>query len=144
VNLAQIKGNSIVLIGAYNNAWTERLLMPLRFHFVAPPGEAIVDTWHPEKQWARDRSKPYSEAPDYGIVARFHDSSTDGIVVVIAGLQRFGTDAASEFVVSSHFLDSLNRQIGSNWKDKNIEVVIRVDVVNGRAGAPITEAIHTW
>jgi hypothetical protein len=144
VTLAQMRGNSVVLIGAYNNAWTERLLTPLRFHFVSHPGEAIVDTWHPEKRWVRDWSKPFTEAPDYGLVARFHDPSTDGIVVVVAGLQRYGTDAASEFAASSHFLDLLNRQIGSNWKDKNLEVVIRVDVVNGRAGAPITEAIHTW
>jgi len=144
VNLAQMRENSVVLIGAYNNPWTERLLKPLRFHFVDHPAEAIVDTWHPEKQWSRDWSKPSTDSPDYGLVARFRDPSTGGPVVVIAGLQRFGTDAASEFAVSSHFLDLLDRQFGSNWKSKNIEVVLRVDVVQGRAGAPIIEAIHEW
>jgi len=68
--------------------------------------------------------------------------STDSIVVVIGGIQRHGTDAASQFVVSPHLLDLVNQQLGSNWTDKNIEVALRVYVVNGKAGAPIIEATH--
>jgi hypothetical protein len=66
------------------------------------------------------------------------------MVVVIAGLQRFGTDTASQFATSTDLLEGFDRQIGWNWRDKNIEVVLRVDVVNGRVGAPIVEATHVW
>jgi hypothetical protein len=41
-------------------------------------------------------------------------------------------------------LQEFNRQVGWNWRNKNVEVVLRVDVVNGRAGAPIIEAAHIW
>jgi hypothetical protein len=142
--LAQLRENPVVLVGAYNNAWTQRLLSPLRFHFGPRSEEAIIDALHPEAHWARDSSKPFAETPDYGLIARFRNPSTDSVVVVLAGLQRFGTDAASQFVVSPHMLEAFNRQVGADWADKNIEVVIRVDVVNGRAGAPIIEAAHVW
>jgi hypothetical protein len=142
--LAQIRDSPVVLVGAYNNPWSQRLVEPLRFHFNARSDEAILDRWHPEKRWARDASRPFTQTPDYALVARFHNPSTDSIVVVVAGLQRFGTDAASQFVVSSRLLDTFNRQVGYNWTDKNVEVVLRVDVINGKVGAPIIEATHIW
>ena len=142
--MAQIRENPTVLIGAYNNDWTYRLAEPLRFHFASHPDERIVDAEDPKRSWSRDRSKPFSDSADYAIVARFRNPSTDSVVVMIAGLQRFGTDAASQFATSPGLLEDFNRQIGWNWRDKNIEVVLRVDVVNGRAGAPIVEATQIW
>ncbi|MBB5341363.1 hypothetical protein [Tunturiibacter gelidoferens] len=142
--LAQIRESPVVLIGAYNNEWTQRLLLPLRFHFNAEPNEQIVDALQPSKYWARDKSKPYSDSPDYALVVRFRNPSTDSFVVVAAGLQRYGTDAASQFIVSPRLLDILNRRIGSDWANKNIEVVLKVDVVQGRVGAPIVQDVYLW
>jgi len=144
LTLDQIRQNPVVLIGAYNNAWTERLLLPLRFHFAPRPDEAIVDTQHPNQHWVRDSSRPFDNTADYGIVARFRNSSTDSMVVVVAGLQRYGTDAASQFVSSPRFLEQIDRQLGLGWENRNLEAVIRVDVVNGSAGAPVIERLHTW
>lgn len=142
--LAQIRENPTVLVGAYNNDWTYRMVEPLRFHFSRHPDERILDSQTPGRFWARDRSKPFSETPDYALVARFRNPSTDSIIVVLAGLQRFGTDAASQFATSHDLLEGFDHQIGWDWRDKNVEVVLRVDVVNGRAGAPIVEAFHVW
>jgi hypothetical protein len=142
--LAQIRENPTVLVGAYNNDWTYRMVAPLRFHFSRHPDERILDSQVPGRSWMRDHSKSFSETPDYALVARFRNPSTDSMIVVLAGLQRFGTDAASQFATSRDLLEEFNRQIGWNWRDKNIEVVLRVDVVNGRAGAPIIEAFYVW
>jgi hypothetical protein len=66
--LAQIRENPTVLVGAFNNDWTYRLVEPLRFHFVPHPDERIVDAQDPKRSWARDRSKPFSDSPDYALV----------------------------------------------------------------------------
>jgi hypothetical protein len=142
--LAQIRESPTVLVGAYNNDWTRRLVEPLRFHFAQHPDESIVDADDPKNVWERDRSKPFSDSPDYALVARFRNQSTDSMVVVLAGIQRFGTDAASQFATSPDLLEYFNRQVGWNWRDKNVEVVLRVDVVNGRVGAPIVVATYIW
>jgi hypothetical protein len=142
--LAGIRENPTVLVGAYNNAWTYRLAAPLRFHFTPHPDEQIVDAQAPGRRWVRDGSRPFNDAPDYALVARFRNPSTDSIVVLIGGLQRFGTDAASQFVTSSEQLEVFNRLVGADWRDRNVEVVLRVDVVNGRAGAPVIVATYVW
>lgn len=142
--LAQIREDPTVLVGAYNNPWTIRFLEPLRFHFTEHPDERIVDAKDSTRFWMRDHSRPFNNSEDYAIVARFHNPSTDSIVVVMAGLQRFGTDAASQFATSPDLLRDFDRQAGTDWRNKNIEVVLRVDVVNGRAGAPIVVSSDVW
>ena len=142
--LAQITDSPVILIGAYNNEWTQRFLKPLRFHFQPQPEERIVDTANPGRVWERDASKPFDEGADYAIVARFRETSTANMTVVLAGLQRFGTDAASQFVLNPSLLEELNRRVGPNWRHKNIEVVLKVDVVGGRAGAPQIEDVFLF
>lgn len=144
LTLAELREYPVVLIGAYNNMWTERLLRPLRFHFADRSGMAIVDASHPEVKWERDPAKPFSDSTDYGLVARFRNPTSDSMVFVEAGLERYGTDAASQFAASSHFLDLIYQQARSDWASKNIEVVLRVDVVQGRAGVPIIEKVYVW
>ena len=144
IKFDQFREGAVILIGAYNNGWTQRLLQPLRFHFNPEPSEGIVDSQNPQKVWSRDPSRPITDKPDYALVARFRDPATDSIIVVIAGLKQYGTDAASQFAVSSAFLNGLDRIAGKGWKNKNIEVVLRTDVANGSAGVPIIEAVHVW
>jgi hypothetical protein len=142
--LEQIRESPTVLIGAYNNVWAQRLLKPLRFHFTDHPMERIVDAQDATRSWQRTAPGAYGNAPDYAIVARFRSDSTGSMIVVAAGLQRYGTDAASQLLTSQALLAEFDRQLGVHWRDKNIEAVLRVDVVNGRAGAPKIEAIDVW
>ncbi len=39
---------------------------------------------------------------------------------------------------------AFNKQIGCKWTDKNLEVILRVDVVNGKVGAHIIGATQVW
>jgi hypothetical protein len=142
--LTDLREHSIALIGAYNNQWTVRLLQPLRFHF-APDGQArIVDGMNPKLDWERDESVPYSSADDYAIVARFRDPNVDGWVVALAGLGRNGTEAAAQFATSPHYLEMLQQQLGSKFGNRNIEVVLKVGVINAKTGAPSIVAVHAW
>lgn len=143
-SLTQMREDPTVLVGAYNNAWTFRLVQPLRFRFSSHPDESIIDARNPARSWTRDASRPFNGTPDYALVARFHDPTTDNMIVVLAGLQRFGTDAASQFATNNDLLAALNRRLSSGWEKRNVEVVLRADVVNGQVGAPTIEATQVW
>jgi hypothetical protein len=132
------------LLGGYNNAWTLRLLDPLRFRFAPDHGEFIMDRTNPQMKWERDHSIPYSSADDYAVVARFRDPATDGWVVAMAGLGRNGTEAAAIFATSPHYLQLLREQTGQSFANRNIEFVLKVNVIDGKTGAPIILATHTW
>lgn len=142
--LTELREHSIVLIGAYNNQWTMRLLAPLRFHFSPHPSQSVVDTNRPQYHLERDISQPYSSADDYALVARYRDPVTDGWVVVAAGIGRNGTEAAADFVTSAHYMQLLRNRIGSSIANRNIEAVLRVNVIDGKTGAPSIVDVYSW
>ena len=142
--LTELREHPLILLGAYNNQWTLRLLAPLRFHFAPVQPEAILDRAQPTKSWRRDETQPYSSADDYAIVARFHDPTIDSWVVALAGLGRNGTETAAQFATSPHYLELLRQQVGSDFASKNIEVVLKTSVIDGKSGAPSILAVHSW
>ncbi len=142
--LSHLSEHPAILIGAYNNPWTERLLQPLRFHFSQLPQRGIVDTQHPERVIQRAPDDNVENSPDYAIVARFRSNSTGNMVVVVAGLKRFGTDAASQFLSSAESLQQLDMRLGRDWHKRNIEVLIKTDVASARVGAPQILDAYDW
>jgi hypothetical protein len=143
--LTELRERPVIFLGGYNNPWTLRLLQPLRFHFSPEAvAAAIVDAAHPGVRWERDHSLPYSSADDYALVARFRDTTTDSWVVALAGLGRNGTEAAAEFVTSPHYMQMLRDQVGSDFSNRNVEVVLKVNVVDGKTGAPSILTSHAW
>jgi hypothetical protein len=150
IPLTELSEHSIILIGGYNNQWTLRLLQPLRFHFspasIDSPDQAasITDQMHSESHLARDHSLPYSSADDYALVARFRNTTTDGWVVALAGLGRNGTEAAAQFATSPHYMQLLREQMGGDFSNHNVEAVLKVNVVDGKTGAPSILAVHVW
>ncbi|MGA3162475.1 MAG: hypothetical protein ABSC77_14805 [Terracidiphilus sp.] len=137
-SLADIRERTVIFVGALNNAWTMRLTDPLRFRFVPGNVARIEDTKNPQNSaWSVDYSKPYpSLSVDYGIVARYHDTYTNGNVLIIAGIGPYGTEAASEFVSSPQYLSQVEHFIPAGLKEANLEIVIKTDVINGEAGPP--------
>jgi hypothetical protein len=142
--LSELRDHPVVLLGGYNNTWTIRLLAPLRFRFTPQPTYAILDSDHPQRMWARDRALPYSNSDDYALVARFHDSTTGDLVIVLAGLGRNGTEAAAQFATSPAYMQLLRDRVGADLGAKNIEAVLKVHVVDGKTGAPTLQDVHVW
>jgi hypothetical protein len=142
--LTALREHPVILLGGYNNAWTLRLLQPLRFHFSPETTASIVDETQPQVHWARDHSLPYSNADDYALVARFRNATTDSWVVVLAGLGRNGTEGAAQFATSPRYMQQLRDRIGSDFGNQNVEAVLKVNVIDGKTGAPSIVAVHVW
>src|SRR5581483_3908869 len=146
-NLEDMRRLPIVFIAAYNNVWTLRLLEPLRFHFGQQGAlHYIEDAREPGKhKWAVDFANPYmQQTVDYAIIGRFFDQTTNGPVVVIAGISSSGTDAAAEFMVSPDALDKLARLAPGGSLHQDFEAVLRVEVVGGSPGAASVVATQFW
>jgi hypothetical protein len=142
--LTELREHSVILLGGYNNQWTLRLIEPLRFHIVPGADEMIADRMQPQAHWSRDSTLPYSSADDYAVIARFRNTTTDGWVVALAGLGRNGTEAAAQFVTNTRYMQLLRDQIGRDFSNQNVEVVLKVNVVDGKTGAPSILAVHVW
>jgi hypothetical protein len=140
--LTDLREHPVVLLGAYNNQWSMRLLQSQRFQFTPEPVESIIDQRHPDAHWSRDKSLPYSSTDDYALVARFRDTTTGGWVVVLAGLGRNGTEAAAQFATSTHYMQLLRDNLGRDFSNLNIEALLKVTVIDGKTGAPSILAVN--
>jgi hypothetical protein len=146
-SLQDLHGRPVVLVNANDNQWTTLLLQRLRFH-ILQKGEFsyIEDADHPErKDWGEDFNTPFREQKyDYAVVARYFDQTTDGPVLVVAGVGANGTEAAGDFVVSPIALAAFARSAPIGWQSKNFELVLRVEVVNGGTGKADVIASKFW
>jgi hypothetical protein len=141
--LTDMRERPVILIGAYDNEWTGRLQNDLRYRFAPGPARQIYDTMNPSTSWIRPAALPLLEEDDYAVVARFHSKLTDGLVVLIAGIGKNGTEAAGQFVTTPRYMDLLNQQ-SKDRASKNVEVVLKTKVIGGKSGAPTIEAIYVW
>lgn len=148
-NLTDLRNGPSVIIGAYDNAWTLRMLKPLRFHFANNQDMtmfSIVDATQPgQARWVLDRRQQVAtnNYRDYAIVARFTDDITGKPTLIAAGIARGGTVAAGEFLTSPALLE-LVRERRPSAKAKNLEVVLSTQIVNGEPGTPSIEAVYYW
>ena len=138
----------VVLLGAYNNDWTMRLMEPMRFHFGMDPGNYkwwIEDRQRPELQiGAAQVGKISSLVEDYALVARTFDSQTKQPIIFIAGLSPFATQAAGEFLTNPQYLDEFSKKAPHDWQTKNMELLIHTNIVDNEAGPPQVVASYFW
>jgi hypothetical protein len=153
--LADLHDKSIVLVGAFDNTWTRRLLAPLRYQFnfdtsapaASPRTRMVVDHDHPEhiSTWKVGPDGPSPEfGNEYAIVGRFRSEITDGMVVVAAGLGPEGTSSAGEFVCAPDRLHEVLTLAPKGWKGSDFEAVLQIGVVQGKAGHVEVVATQFW
>jgi hypothetical protein len=145
-NLADLRSRPMILIGGTNNAWTMRLVSSLRYRLTKGPMAQIQDANNPgNTDWLIDFSRPFPSINiDYAIVARFHDTTTDGPIMIIAGIGPYGTEAASEFVSSPQYLAENLKKLPAGWDSGNLEMVIKTNVIDGKAGPPELVTATVW
>jgi len=148
--LTDLQAGPVVLIGAFTNALTLRLLGEARFTFqsdrdAGPPW--VQDRQNPSsKQWqlSRNPSDPNAAYTDYAIVARVLDPATDRIAVVAAGITGPATQAAGDFLANPTYMEAINRQAPRTWRAKNVQVVIAMKITQGKPGPPRVLATYFW
>jgi hypothetical protein len=144
-SFAQLREGPIVLIGAFDNAWTMRITQNLRFGFDNTDGvRKLVDRKKPQRFWTVQRDGAGEVAADYAIVARIHDDVTGQPVIIAAGILGEGTEAASEVLYNPAYLDAMLAKAPRNWEGKNLEAVIETHVIEGNPGPPEVLDVESW
>jgi hypothetical protein len=147
LEFADFREMPAVFIGAFTNRWSMEFSQKLRLHFVfdAQGVPAIVDAAAPARSWrlpvAVDNG---SSAEDYFLVCRLANSSSGRPVMMVAGLKQFGTEAASRFIVDPEAVVDTLRKVGSNWQNRNLELVFHAKVIGNSPSASELIAWHVW
>jgi hypothetical protein len=146
-DFSDLRAGPVVLVGAFDNDWTMRLMGPMRFSFARDQDTFwIKDSLHPN---LRDRAvnyrTPYMNlTDDYALISRTLDPNTERMTVVIGGLTGFGTQAAGEFLTNPVYLAALAKGAPQDWEHKNIQLVLATKVIRGNSGPPRILDRHFW
>ncbi len=143
--LSDLRDSPVVLIGAFNNDWTLRLIGTLRFSFERDGDTFRIQDRLKPKQSGRsvDYSTPYMQlTEDWALITRVFDPTTERPVVVAAGLTGFGTFAAGEFLTDPKYMEQMAGQAPRHWERRNVQILISTRVISGNSGPPQVVATH--
>jgi len=146
---ADLRETPAVLIGAFDNQWTMHAGGQLRFTFEkdgAHDTDYVHDRQHPEsREWKLTGAWPnWDVTADYAIVSRILDSTSDRPVIVAAGITHYGTMVAGEFLTKPQYFAEAAAKLPAGWQQKNLQVVLRIPVVNHMGGHPQVLAVQVW
>lgn len=138
--LTDFRSRPAIVIGAFNNHWTEELLSGYRFQFVHDTANqvgTIRDTRDPSRSWTIDiKSPPATVHKDYALVSRIKSPITEQTELIIAGIGPGGTVAASEFVTNPLYFSEFAKRAPAGWENRELQIVITTDVIGERSAAP--------
>jgi hypothetical protein len=144
---SDLKESPTILIGSYDNDWTIRLNDRLRYYFDADASSGLV--------WIADRQRPSEKFgahipgkgnglhEAYALVSRFYDPTTEQMTLEVAGKGK-AMLAAAEFVANPVYMEDFSKHAPPNWYNKNMQALIRTNVVGGSAGPPEIAATYFW
>jgi hypothetical protein len=149
-NYSRLRHEPLVAIGAFNNAWSMRVTSELRFVFDHRSiGGATYNYIHDRRNpdfvdWKVLQPAEGNMAEDFAIVTRVFDSATEKTVISAAGIETFGTFAATEFVTHPEYLGNALRAAPKDWRRKNVQFVLSTRIIDGTPGPPRILASHFW
>ncbi len=149
-NYSQLRHTPLVALGAFNNIWSMRVTAELRFVFErrTVDGKAhncIIDRRNPgHLPWRVAQPTSPAMNEDFAIVTRVFDPSTERMVISAAGIETFGTLAASEFVTQPDYLGRVLVAGPPEWRKQNVQFVLGTKVIDGTPGPPRVLAAHYW
>ncbi len=146
-SFSDLQRGPVVLISGFNNQWTMRITDPLRFHFVRTSTDdyTIQDRSDAAHVWGINTAGPFVQMDrDYGLVARFHDPTTEQVVVVAAGIGENGTIVASKFLTDEKYLAELKESHLLPRPDQNFEAILETQIIDGKPGPPRVIATYLW
>jgi hypothetical protein len=154
LTLEELQGKSVILIGAYNNAWTRPLLASLPYQI--PPMNPAQSNGNQRRIVEHKNSGDIQVAAmgnddpdtvlgrDFAVIGRFHSAVTNSMVVVIAGLGPEGTRGAAEFVSAPDQFARLVSLAPRSWNGLDFEAVLQVDVIQGSASSAKVLGARFW
>jgi len=149
-NYSQLRRAPLVAIGAFNNQWAMRVNAELRFAFSHRNDGGILynsidDRRNPTAaQWRVAQPATGTMTEDYAIVTHVFDPATENTVISAAGIETYGTLAASEFISRPEYVGAALRAAPKDWTRKNVQFVLGTKIIDGAPGPPRVLAAHFW
>ncbi len=144
VSFRDLETAPAVLVGYSYTHWKE-ISSALRFFIDAGRRPIVItDNGTPTKWSLPNLPADRHTTEDYAIVTRVFHPDTHSMLVELAGITQYGTDAAADLVTNPDLLAEALRDAAPGWEKKNLQLVLHVKVVSGSPSSPRLVASYFW
>ena len=144
VSFQDLRAAPVVLIGYSYTRWRE-ISKELRFFIDAESRpRSVTDNGKPT-QWSLPNLPPDRRtAEDYAIVTRVFHPDTQAMLVEVAGITQYGTEAGAELITNPELLAEALQGAPPGWQNKNLQLVLHVKVISGTPASPKVVKTYFW
>ncbi len=144
VSFHDLRTAPAILIGYSYTRWKE-ISSQLRFFIDASRNPVGITDFGKPTQFTLPNLPPDRRTnEDYAIVSRVFHPDTHAMLVELAGITQYGTDAAADVVTNADLIAEALRGAPPDWRGKNLQLVLHVKVISGTPSSPKVVATHFW
>ncbi len=144
VSFADLRSGPAILVGFSYTKWNQ-ISNQMRFFvdgFRRPAG--ITDNGKPTEWVLPSLPRDRRTTEDYAIVSRVFHPDTHAMLVELAGITQYGTDAAADLVTNPDLMAEALRGAPLDWQKKNLQLVLHVKVISGAPSSPKILKQYFW
>lgn len=142
ISLHDLQAAPAIMVGYSLTRWKE-ISSELRFFINGNP-IGVTDNGRPTKWALPNLPRDRHTSEDYAIVSRVFHPDTHAMLVEIAGITQYGTDAASDLVTNADLFAEALRGAPPDWPRKNLQLVLHVKVISDAPSSPRVVASYFW
>jgi len=143
VSFADLRSGPAILVGYSYTRWQEISSQMLYFIDGVRRPIGILDNGKPTAWALPNLPRDRRTTEDYAIVSRLFHPDTHAMLVELAGITQYGTDAAGDLVTNPDLMaEALHGATG--WQSKNLQLVLHVKVISGAPTSPQVVARYFW
>jgi hypothetical protein len=144
VSFHDLRTAPAILVGYSYTRWKE-ISSQLRFFIDASRSPVGITDFGKPTQFTLPNLPPDRHtSEDYAIVSRVFHPDTHAMLVELAGITQYGTDAAADLVTNSDLIAEALRNAPRDWRTKNLQLVLHVKVISGTPSSPTVVATYFW
>jgi hypothetical protein len=144
VSFHDLRTAPAILVGYSYTRWKE-ISSQLRFFIDATRTPIMItDSGRPTQFTLPNLPPDRRTNEDYAIVSRVFHPDTHAMLVELAGITQYGTDAAADLVTNPDLMAEALRGAPADWGKKNLQLVLHVKVIAGTPSSPRVVATHFW
>ncbi len=144
VSFHDLRTSPAILIGYSYTRWKEISSQMRYFIDGARVPVGITDYGKPTNWVLPDLPRDRKTDKDFAIVSRVFHPDTHAMLVELAGVTSYGTDAASDLVTNPELMAEALKGAPKGWQQKNLQLVLAVKVIGGTPASPKVVGSYFW
>ena len=143
ISFQDLRNSPTVLIGYSSTQWKD-VTQDFRFYVDDSDRGMIRDNGKPTEWYPHNITRDFHTDEDYAVISRAFLPQTHSMLVLISGCTQYGTEGAADLITHPELLAGALREAPAGWQHKNLQLVLRMQVIANAPALPKVVAAHFW